>query len=53
MGKVIDLTQQSMIICKTSQVVDIMKALGFENITSPACMLNTAGRFMTIPMVLR
>lgn len=29
------------------EVIEIMKTLGFENITNPA-MLNTAGRFMTI-----
>ncbi|HQL35123.1 MAG TPA: DUF1858 domain-containing protein [Bacillota bacterium] len=30
------------------EIVDIMKELGFESITN-AGMLNTAGRFMTIP----
>ncbi|NLZ91849.1 MAG: DUF1858 domain-containing protein [Clostridiales bacterium] len=29
-------------------MIGIMKDLGFEDITSPG-MLNTAGRFMTIP----
>jgi hypothetical protein len=49
MGKVIDLTKSVYEICKKHpEVVDIMKDLGFENITSPG-MLNTAGRFMTIP----
>ena len=36
-------------ICKEHpEVIAIMKDLGFENITNPG-MLNTAGRFMTIP----
>lgn len=36
-------------ICiKDSAVIEIMKELGFESITQPG-MLNTAGRFMTIP----
>ena len=30
------------------EIVDIMKELGFESITNEG-MLNTAGRFMTIP----
>ncbi|MCG1011343.1 DUF1858 domain-containing protein [Tepidanaerobacter sp. GT38] len=49
MGTVIDLSKSVYEICKNyPEVVDIMKDLGFENITSPG-MLNTAGRFMTIP----
>ena len=36
-------------LCKEdSQIVEIMKNLGFEQITSPTS-LNTVGRFMTIP----
>lgn len=35
-------------ICREyPEVIEIMKELGFENITNPA-MLNTAGRYMTI-----
>ncbi|NLK86551.1 MAG: DUF1858 domain-containing protein [Clostridiaceae bacterium] len=30
------------------EIVEIMKELGFESIATPG-MLNTAGRFMTIP----
>ncbi|HHV98445.1 MAG TPA: DUF1858 domain-containing protein [Clostridiaceae bacterium] len=49
MGTVIDLSKSVYEICKEHpEVVDIMKDLGFENITNPA-MLKTAGRFMTIP----
>lgn len=49
MGKVIDLSQSVYEICKENpEVVDIMKELGFESITGPG-MLNTVGRFMTIP----
>ncbi|NLY39477.1 MAG: DUF1858 domain-containing protein [Firmicutes bacterium] len=49
MGKVIDLSKSVYEICKEHpEVVAIMKELGFENITNPG-MLQTAGRFMTIP----
>jgi len=49
MGTVIDLSKSVYEICKKHpEVVDIMKDLGFESIASPG-MLNTAGRFMTIP----
>jgi len=49
MGTIIDLSKNVYEICKEyPEVVDIMKDLGFESITNPA-MLNTAGRFMTIP----
>jgi len=49
MGKVIDLSKSVYEICKNyPEVVDIMKDLRFESITAPG-MLNTAGRFMTIP----
>ena len=49
MKKVIDLSKSVNEICKEHpEVVTIMKDLGFENITNPG-ILNTAGRFMTIP----
>ncbi|MFZ5988171.1 MAG: DUF1858 domain-containing protein [Bacillota bacterium] len=49
MGKVIDLSKTVHDLCKENpEVVDVMRELGFESITNPA-MLNTAGRFMTIP----
>lgn len=49
MGTVIDLSKSVYEICKGSpDVVAIMKELGFDSITNPG-MLQTAGRFMTIP----
>lgn len=49
MDKIIDFSKSVYELSKeTPEIVDIMKELGFENITSPG-MLNTAGRFMTIP----
>jgi hypothetical protein len=49
MGKVIDLSKSVFEICKEyPDVVVIMKDLGFDSITNPG-MLQTAGRFMTIP----
>lgn len=49
MDKVIDFSKTVYELCRENpEVIDIMKELGFENITNPA-MLNTAGRFMTIP----
>jgi len=49
MSKVIDLTKSVYEICKENpEIIDIMKELGFDSITNPG-MLNTAGRFMTIP----
>ncbi len=49
MFKTIDLTKSVHDICKEyPEVVGILKELGFENIATPG-MLNTAGRFMTIP----
>jgi len=49
MGIIIDLSKSVYEICKEHpEVVAIMKDLGFESIASPG-MLNTAGRFMTIP----
>ncbi|NLY96172.1 MAG: DUF1858 domain-containing protein, partial [Clostridiaceae bacterium] len=49
MSKAIDLSKSVYEICKEyPEVVDIMRDLGFENITNPA-MMKTAGRFMTIP----
>ena len=45
----IDLSKSVYDICKEHpDIIDIMKELGFEQITSPG-MLTTAGRFMTIP----
>jgi hypothetical protein len=49
MDKTIDLKKTVYDICKDNpEVLQIMKDLGFEQITNPG-MLNTAGRFMTIP----
>ncbi len=49
MAKVIDLSQTVFEICKQNpEAITIMKNLGFTEITNPG-MLNTAGRFMTIP----
>lgn len=49
MDKIIDLSKTVYELCKENpEVIEIMKELGFESITNPA-MLNTAGRFMTIP----
>lgn len=49
MSKVIDLSKSVYEICsKDPEVIKIMKGIGFDNITTPG-ILNTAGRFMTIP----
>jgi hypothetical protein len=49
MDKTIDLNKTVHQLCKDDpDIIGIMKDLGFEDITSPG-MLNTAGRFMTIP----
>ena len=49
MSNVIDLSKSVYEICsKDPEVIQIMKELGFDKITLPG-MLNTAGRFMTIP----
>ena len=49
MNKIIDMNKSVYEICKEyPEIIDIMKELGFESITAPG-MLNTAGRFMTIP----
>ncbi|AHF05972.1 DUF1858 domain-containing protein [Desulfitobacterium metallireducens] len=49
MSKIIDLSKTVYEICtEDSKVIDIMRELGFEGITNPG-MLNTAGRFMTLP----
>jgi hypothetical protein len=49
MNKTIDFKKSIYEICNENpEVINIMKELGFENISNPA-MLNTAGRFMTIP----
>lgn len=47
--KTIDLSRSIRDLCKDyPEVAEIMKGLGFQDITKPG-MLNTAGRFMTIP----
>lgn len=47
--KTIDLSKSVHEICSEyPEVVEIMKEIGFKEITNPG-MLNTAGRFMTIP----
>jgi len=49
MGKNVDFSKSVHDLCKEDpQIIEIMKGLGFEQITSPVS-LNTAGRFMTIP----
>lgn len=49
MSKVIDLSKTVYAICTESpEVIDILRGLGFKGITNPG-MLNTAGRFMTLP----
>lgn len=49
MSKTLDLSKSVYELCREyPEIMDIMKELGFESITSPG-MLNTAGRFMTIP----
>ncbi|HHU32711.1 MAG TPA: DUF1858 domain-containing protein [Clostridia bacterium] len=47
--KTIDFSKTVYELCKEDpQVIEIMKELGFEQITNPAS-LNTVGRFMTLP----
>lgn len=49
MIKTIDFSKTVYELCKEDpQVIEIMKELGFEQITNPAS-LNTVGRFMTLP----
>lgn len=49
MVKKIDFSKTVYDLCKADpQVIEIMKELGFEQITNPAS-LNTVGRFMTLP----
>lgn len=49
MGNTVDLSKSVYEVCKEHpNIIEIMKELGFESITNPG-MLNTAGRFMTIP----
>lgn len=49
MGKTIDFSKSIYEISRENpEVIGIMKELGFESIQTPG-MLNTAGRFMTIP----
>lgn len=47
--KVIDFNKTVYELCNSnSEIPNILKELGFKDITTPG-MLNTAGRFMTIP----
>jgi len=49
MAKVINIQQSVYQLCtEYPEVIQIMKELGFENITNPN-MLKTAGRVMTLP----
>jgi hypothetical protein len=49
MEKIINLSKTVFELCKDDpEILDIMKELGFTDITNPA-MMKTAGRFMTIP----
>jgi hypothetical protein len=49
MEKIIDLSKTVFEIgSENPQVIEIMKELGFNEIANPG-MLNTVGRFMTIP----
>lgn len=49
MNKVIDLRKTLYeIYNKNPEIIDILFELGFQDITKPG-MINTAGRFMTIP----
>ncbi len=49
MEKTIDLSKSVFEICRDHpEMIEVMGELGFENIATPG-MLNTAGRFMTIP----
>ncbi len=49
MERVIDMSKSVYEICSDfPEVIEMMKELGFDTIASPG-MLNTAGRFMTIP----
>lgn len=49
MAKTIDLSKTVYDLCKDNpEIIEIMKGLGFDKIASPG-MLNTAGRFMTLP----
>lgn len=44
-----DLSKSVYDLCKEKpEIAEILRKLGFDQITSPG-MLNTAGRFMTIP----
>ena len=49
MEKIIDLKQSVFSLAQAyPEIVEIMKTLGFADIAKPG-MLNTAGRFMTLP----
>lgn len=49
MEKNVDMSKMVHNLCReNSEVADVMKELGLENITNPA-VLNTAGRFITNP----
>jgi len=53
MGKVIDLSKTVYELCSSDpEVIEVMAELGFEQITQPG-MLQSAGRFMTIPKGVR
>lgn len=49
MGKVIDINKSVYELCKEfPEIAPILSEIGFTDITKPG-MLNTAGRFMTLP----
>lgn len=49
MNKKLDITKSVYELCREDKdIIGIMKTLGFEQIADPA-MLNTVGRFMTVP----
>ncbi|GAA0135285.1 DUF1858 domain-containing protein [Paenibacillus sp. YSY-4.3] len=53
MGKVIDLRRSVYELCTADpEIIDIMVGLGFEQLAKPG-MLQSAGRFMTIPQGAR
>ncbi|MFD3262146.1 DUF1858 domain-containing protein [Paenibacillus lentus] len=53
MGKAIDLRKTVYELCSADpEVIDIMVGLGFEQLAKPG-MLQSAGRFMTIPQGAR
>ncbi|WP_019640174.1 DUF1858 domain-containing protein [Paenibacillus fonticola] len=53
MSKVIDLSKTVYELCSADpEIIDIMVGLGFEQLAKPG-MLQSAGRFMTIPQGAR